>query len=343
MTVVDDRGRLFGRFNLIDVLVATVLLAVIPLGYGAYILFRTPQPRLTSVEPAQRQHEREFRIIVRGEHLRPYMRVSLNEMQGRAFLFKNDTSAEVVFGDVPPGTFDVILYDYAQERSRLPQAFTLAPAALPATQLDLAGFISGVNAEGVKQIVAGRKFGPSFEVLKVGTPAADLAQVMTGDKKIEVGIPSTYRVPVLLRVNCSVVSGNGGFGECLAGRIVAPSVYLDLPVENGHWPFLVIEAGSPAPRHSIDVDVRLSQGDPAASVLAVGDVDVGYSMNEFAGGGTVIRAGSGVFTVRLPAALTIGGWTYAGQPVRIGAPLLLVTKRYQVTGMITAVPPPPAP
>ncbi len=57
MSLVDDRGRVFGRYNLVDVAVAFVLLGLIPLGYGAYALFRTPLPKLTVVEPATRQFE----------------------------------------------------------------------------------------------------------------------------------------------------------------------------------------------------------------------------------------------------------------------------------------------
>ena len=147
MTLVDNRGRIFGRFNLIDLALIVIALGLIPLGYGAYLLFRTPLPSLIAIEPATRQFENEFRVMVKGENLRPYMRVSLNDMQGRSFLFKSASSAEVVFGDIPPGTYDVVLYDNSQERHRLPKSFTLTPAALPTAQVDLAGFLTSVNTE----------------------------------------------------------------------------------------------------------------------------------------------------------------------------------------------------
>lgn len=343
MPVVDDRGRVFGRFNLIDVALLVLLAGIIPLGYGAYALFRIPAPKLTEVKPNTRQHESEFRIVVHGENLRPYMRVSLNDMQGRTFLFKSDTAAEVVFGDVPPGEYDVVLYDNAQERGRLKKAFTLTPSALPSAQLDIAGFITGLNATAVKQITVGRKFGRSFEVMAVGKPGSDLAQVMAGGKPLEVAVPQTFRLPVLIRVNCDVISGSGGFGECVAGRVLGPGVYLDLPVENGRLPLLAVEIRPTTPPTRIDIGVRLNVNDPALPLINVGDPDVGYSMNEFAGGARISgRPSPTQVALSVPAIPTIGGWSYSGQPIRVGAPITIVTSRYQFLGIINAVPPPPS-
>ena len=52
MTIVDERGRLFGRFNLIDAGVVFVLLVLVPLAYAAYRLFRPDPVRIESVEPS---------------------------------------------------------------------------------------------------------------------------------------------------------------------------------------------------------------------------------------------------------------------------------------------------
>lgn len=344
MTLVDNRGRILGRFNLIDLALAVVVLGLIPLGYGAYLLFRTPLPSLTAVEPATRQFENEFRVTVTGQNLRPYMRVSLNDMQGRSFLFKSASSAEVVFGDIPPGTYDVVLYDNSQERDRLPKSFTLTPAALPPAQLDLAGFLTGVTPEQVAEIKAGSRFGSMAEVLAVGKPAPDLARIVAGDKPVEIAIPKTQRLPVLLRVNCDVVSGAGGFGSCVTNKVLGPSVYLELPIPTGHMPFLITEVRPIDKPVEVEVRVKLTS-DPAFPYIRAGDLDVGYSQNEFSGGGRVVTApssSSGEMVLRVPAYPTLTGWAYAGQPLRIGAPLLFVSARYQLTGLITFVPPLPS-
>ena len=344
MMLVDDRGRIFGRFNLIDRALALILFGLIPLGYGAYALFRVPTPELAGVEPATRQFESEFRVVVRGKNMRPYMRVSLNDMQGRSFLFKSDTSAEVVFGDIPPGTYDVVLYDNAQERDRLPNGFTLTQAALPPAQLDVAGFLTGVTTEELPQMTVGRKFSVVAEIRAIGKPASDLARVMAGDKPVEIAIAQTQRLSALLRINCDVIAGNGGFGSCVAGQVLGPGVYLKLPTPKGQTPFLITEVRPIGTATEIEVRVRLSH-DPAFPYIALGDPDVGYAQNEFSGGGRVSvlpRSASGEMTLRVPAYPTLTGWTYAGQPMRVGANLIFVSPRYQLTGLITAVPPLPA-
>ena len=343
MSFVDDRGRVFGRYNLVDVAIAFVLLGLIPLGYGAYALFRTPLPHLTAVEPATRQFEKEFRVVVKGENLRPYMRVSLNDMQGRSFLFKSATSAEVVFGDIPPGTYDIVLYDNAQERSRLPKSFTLTPAALPPAQLDVAGFLTSLTPSQVQELKVGSRFSVVAEVLALGKPAPDMARVVAGDKPVEIAIAKTQRLPALLRVNCDVVSGPGGFGACVAGKFLGPSVYLELPMDTGHVPFLITEVRAPEKATEAEIKIKLA-ADPAFPFIKAGDIDVGYSQNEFSGGARVVSppsSSSGEMTLRVPAYPTTTGWTYAGQPLRVGANLLFVSARYQLTGLITSVPPLP--
>ena len=46
MPIVDERGRVAGRINLIDAVAAVVIVVLVPVAYGAYLLFRTPQPKL---------------------------------------------------------------------------------------------------------------------------------------------------------------------------------------------------------------------------------------------------------------------------------------------------------
>ena len=129
MTLVDDRGRVGGRFNLVDALVAVVILVVIPVAYGAYLLFRTAAAEaarhragdaVPGTEPAHR-HQRQ--------NLRPFMRVSFDNVQGRTFLIGSTKSAFVDLPDLAPGTYDVVLYDYKQEVARLPKALTILPSA----------------------------------------------------------------------------------------------------------------------------------------------------------------------------------------------------------------------
>lgn len=77
MTLIDERGRLFGRVNLID---AGVGLLIVVIGAGVFVgyrLLRLPvAPVVLKVEPdVQRGGGTNMRISLRGRNFLPYMRV----------------------------------------------------------------------------------------------------------------------------------------------------------------------------------------------------------------------------------------------------------------------------
>ncbi len=348
MPVVDDHGRIFGRYNLLDLALAIVLLGLIPLGYGAYALFKVPAPRLTAVEPAVLQLDRNMRVTVRGENLRPYMRISFDENQTRNFLFQDPTKAEVTFADIPPGQYDVVLYDFAQERDRLPKAITIAPPLLPVTSVHAAGFLTGVKASHVASFKVGTDFPGAAKILAVGPPAEDLARVVTGDHSVEIPVDKTVRIPVLLQVFCSVEQNSAGLGECRStpGPAVGPGVYITLPSYEGRLPFLVTDVQPPIPPTVIDVRVAVTPTAPGALIAKAGDLDVGVSQNEFAAGATIVSAPTavnGTLTLRIPAFPSLNGWQYAGQLLRVGGGLAFYNPRYVMNGTITSVSPLPEP
>src|SRR5262252_6658974 len=121
MAVVDDRGRIGGKVNLIDAVIAVVILGLIPVALGAYLLFRTPIPTLLSVTPSS---------LYQGQNLR----VTFNGMQGQSFLIGNTTYALVELPDLKAGTYDVGLWDYRQQMGPvLPKALTILPFAATPT------------------------------------------------------------------------------------------------------------------------------------------------------------------------------------------------------------------
>src|SRR5262245_22832397 len=114
--IVDERGRLFGKINLIDLAVVLFVIVLMPLAYGAYALFRTPPPRALSVTPNRivfalgiEQH-----LQIRGESLRPFLRARLGTSEVQAFTVKTTESAELQFADLNPGTYDLVLFDESQ-------------------------------------------------------------------------------------------------------------------------------------------------------------------------------------------------------------------------------------
>jgi hypothetical protein len=137
--LIDSRGNLFGRFNLVDV--AAVLFAVIlvPMGYVAYRVFRIPQPEILSATPGTLTPETPRRVRLAGRHFRPYLGAFVSKtgepfgllpvdaMQA-TFLVVTPNDVEIALpANIGTGTYDVRLYDEAQEVATLKAAFTLAP------------------------------------------------------------------------------------------------------------------------------------------------------------------------------------------------------------------------
>jgi hypothetical protein len=353
MPLIDERGRIFGRFNLFDLAMAFVVLGLIPLGYGAYVLFRTPPPALASIEPPVVVLDKEMRFRIHGTNLRPYMRVSLDNNQTRQFLFKDAATAEIVFQDVPPGQYDVVLYDFAQERSRLPKAITIAPPALPIAAVHVAGFLTGVTERIRAVLKPGLSYPGVAEILEVGAPSQDMARIAAGTRTVEIPIEKTVKVPVLLRIPCTVQQNSAGVGECRAGSSVGPGVYLGPPLGPGVYltfpiidvnvPVLVTQVRPPINPTTIDVEVKVPPTEDAGELARVGETDIGFAENEFAAGAVVKQAmrSDRTLVFSVPAFPTLTGWDYAGQTLRVGAGFFFVSPRYQLTGTVTMLPPMP--
>ena len=77
MPLLDERGRLFGKVNLIDAAVGAFALLLVPLAYAAYLLFKAPPPVVASVEPRIVTVPKGARLEVKGQNLRPFFRAYL--------------------------------------------------------------------------------------------------------------------------------------------------------------------------------------------------------------------------------------------------------------------------
>src|SRR6185295_7637450 len=121
-SLVDRDGRVFGRLNLGDALSSEFLLGLVPVAYGSLLLFRPARPRIQSVEPTEVNKEERrianglvirLKLKVRGENLTPMLHAFIDETPAIGFTFESPRSADVIVGDVPMGTHDLILYDGA--------------------------------------------------------------------------------------------------------------------------------------------------------------------------------------------------------------------------------------
>jgi hypothetical protein len=346
MAVVDERGRLFGRLNLLDAVLLILLLGLLPLVYAAYALFREQPPRIESISPERTEQAVELRLNIKGENLRPYMRISAGTHQAVDFLFRSTTEVEAPFINLPAGEYDVVLFDHAQERFRLPKALTILPSALPATEIVAVGAFGNLDAAGAAAITTGLELPGVGQVIAVGKPVPDLTKVFSSVGLVGVPIANSLRLPAAVLFRC-YVKAQQGRPNCVVGdTAVIPPNLMMLPTPLGKTPFQVEQVRSPHPLQAVPITVRLT-GDPSVlSLVRTGDVDLGNTSNELAviarvtgvaGGG---RPGDLRVTLTAQLQLVDGQWLYDSDPLRVGAPITLRTSRYQVSGIVTGMPPP---
>lgn len=141
MTFIDDEGRIFGKFNLIDVVIGVLFIGAIPISYGAVVLFRTPDPSILSIEPTQvtegnplinvggyDQSITPDTVRVAGNFLSPSLRIVIGDRSAEAFLVTSQESAEIRLPNLSAGTYDIVLLDQEMEMSRLANALVVQPS-----------------------------------------------------------------------------------------------------------------------------------------------------------------------------------------------------------------------
>ncbi|MGH9386158.1 MAG: DUF4330 family protein [Vicinamibacterales bacterium] len=347
MAMVDTQGRLFGRLNLLDAIVVVAILGLLPIGYGSYLLFRTPAPRITAVEPTTLTAAPIVRLALRGENFRPYMRISLGSYQAFSFLFAGTDEAEVELRNVPSGVYDVVLYDYERERARLPKAVTVAPSPIPAASAVAVGAIGNVAADQVPQFKPGLVLGSIGEIVAVGKPRSQATRVFAGSRMVEIQDPKALRLPVAIRVGCYIREREGR-PECSIGEAAAqPGVLIMVATPVGALPFQIDQVRGSQPLESVRVVVRFSGAPELVSQVRKGDIDSATAANELAAGARVVDVATRAPAVR-DATLELqaqrdlaSGWVHVVEPLRIGGALVLRTPLYELTGTITALAPDP--
>jgi hypothetical protein len=129
MALIDERGRLFGRLNLLDAIILLVVVGLIPLAYAGFVLFRSETPRLLSVAPAQIVEGRETTVQLTGDYLRAFLMAKVGNAPA-TFLIQSTSRADIKVPPLPPGTYDLVLSDEGTELVRMPSAITVTRSPL---------------------------------------------------------------------------------------------------------------------------------------------------------------------------------------------------------------------
>jgi hypothetical protein len=358
MAFIDDRGRLFGKVNVIDFALIALFLVLIPLGYGAYRLLRTPAPQLTAVTPNPLVFKKgEQRVRVTGTNLRPFARAKVGNADAKAFLVERPDAGEVVFENLPAGTYDLSLYDFAEEVARLRNAITIVPQ--PAPPVQIVGHFVGASA------AAGR--------LAPGTKLPDAASApleVISVQALAGGSRGIFRTSCSRDAPCSV----GGTPLAAGKRIDlhvpgspdgVPFVVDELRVE-GLWATVRVQVFGIAEVLELvkagDRDLFLSAEVPVApppgvaggavvrSVDSVQPTEGAFALNFSQGLSDAIGGFSGSLAgnthlplksrsalLSVPIERTPIGWRYRNQYVRPGSGLTLETTKYVLRALILSV------
>ena len=360
MPLIDDRGRVFGKINLIDLALLVFALLLVPLGYGAYLLFRTPPPRLVGVSPNPLPFAKgEQRVVLKGEHLRPFLRATVGRKDARNFLVASPQAAEIVFDELPPGTYDVALFDPSEQIAQLPNALTIVPPPLPPIQL--VGRFVGPGAAAATLV-------PGAALTVDGRPAGEIVEI-----KPAAGADR----PATLRASCE------GTSPCvLAGTKIEPGKPVALKAQGRDEALTFVLDEMRADGTWLDVHVRMFAIPEVLDLIKVGDVDR-FNGSAVEGGvvrGAVVRSldapqasdasltltitqgliGSGPYggnisssgrvpmktrmvVLRMPLQKLEHGWTYRDEIIKTGSAMTLETEDYLVRGVIIRVAGPDAP
>jgi len=355
VTIVDDRGRVFGRVNLVDAAAVVFLLALLPVAYGTWLLFHPRKAQITSVTEVRLTKEEQrianplrvaAKLKVKGSGFTPMLRAWIGPEPSFGFTFENPNSADVIVPPLPPGEYDVALYDGGQEVARAAKAYVVPPrerrdrikAVGRLVDLDRASadgltegavFPSGADAR--VRIAALGPVAPGRFPLMV-QPAADPAR-----QRLDVLRAGTFERAAALMLTCD--PGDAASSACTFGGVFpSPGATLQFSAPGRILAFVVDEVLPPTEAQPLDVTVRFAGG-PELSMVAISDRDV--LLDDRAPVVTAVGARGGPSTldahVRLGADLAHDGWRYRNAPLKPGTPFVLTTAKYVAAGVVVLV------
>jgi len=130
--LLDERGRVLARFNAIDAYLAAVTIVAGVAGFTAYAAVIPRTPVVTSVEPTTVSAGPKPRVLIHGHDLRPFLHALVlpsgtapdaDPQQGTPIGIGDTTVGELRLPPLPPGEYDLRIYDQGREVAALPSAF----------------------------------------------------------------------------------------------------------------------------------------------------------------------------------------------------------------------------
>ena len=365
MPFIDEHGRVFGKVNVVDAAALAVVCLLIPLAYGAYLLFKPVRPRLLAIEPV-RVEAGTPGVNVLGQHLRPGLRLMVGPF-GTRFLV-----ADVEHGvmempsmpSVPAGTYDVVLFDEDQEIERLPGGLTVfvpppkVVAPVSVAELVAVGAFDALRADQAQTLwktvqatktmrstdaSSGKEPRPasSWSLLAISPPEPNVEFMRPQDVALSDGY---YQVRAVLKFGCVF-----GQLQCAAFDVaLAPNVSVGVPVDAGGTRALFrIDELHPVYTRAVDVTLRsyltaeelaMVRGEIASRTrtLVTDSLEPSFESVE-----VLAEAPNKEFIVnvrvRVPVANAATGWVHRNRILRTAEGFVAGRGAHQVAGRITQI------
>jgi hypothetical protein len=344
MTLMDDRGRLLGRLNVVDIAALILLVALLPLGYAASLLFRPARPTITEVGQVDITNA-ERRIVaggsllsaklkIKGTGFNPMLRAYIDDQPALAFVYENPNSADVLVGPLPPGEHALSLRDGVQEVARFAGAVKIENPSQ--RRLRAEGWLTNMEpkvAESLKVSTAIPANAPQHEIVALGPIEPAQSRVRFGAAESDFPIANRVERKAVILLRCDPTGDEFRTGQepCAVGgqMVLGPSpVAVALPLPEATIGFAVSEIFPIEQPRRAQIVVQLNG---AIAGMKAGDQD--SILDERAA--RVVSPGSTV-TLTLGLDPSREGWRYRGQLVRVGGEFGWSTKTYEARGRITS-------
>ena len=135
MSMLDSKGRLFGRINVIDAAVLAMVIAALPVAAVAYRSMRADAVDVSGLTPASVVAGEPARLKLNGSGFRAYLQAYFapsgspfvltqadRMSQNTQYLLSSAVGAELQPPALAPGTYDLYLYDQGRLLAARPAA-----------------------------------------------------------------------------------------------------------------------------------------------------------------------------------------------------------------------------
>jgi hypothetical protein len=305
MTLLDGRGRLLGRFNVVDAAAAIVVVAAGVALYSGYrVLLMPGGPHIAAVEPSSQPAVNGARLKLHGRDFLPYHRVFVKRSGDTAqfvhegetpvdvYTLPNHTQAQLLVEDpstaeirlpdrMGPGTYDLMFYNETREVSSRRAAFTLIsaappPAPSPSAWVRADGTFGRLVDRDVALLTSGARLATddaheSLDIVTVDRPQPEVARVGAGSGAVPAALEGRLQVPATVRVRCSVTQT----GCTIGGAVVAAGSNLPARLGEHRYVFVVNDVSPDLPDvvRDADVGVRFVLRQAEAAAMKTGDLD----------------------------------------------------------------------